>query len=197
MTKFEFLDQLLDHNNGYIKTSDAEKNNISRTYFLDYVNERKLIKTAHGLYMTEDTWQDDMYVIQVRYPKVIFSHETAAYLLGLTNREPFMINVTLESGKGSSRLAKSGVRVYKIKEELLEIGLINVLTTSGNTVRSYNSERTVCDIVRKRNTIEIQEVQTTIQEYFKRKERNIPLLMKYAKLFAVEKIIKQYTEVLL
>lgn len=72
--------------------------------------------------MTENTWQDDMYVIQTRYPKVIFSHESEAFLLGLSNREPFDISVTLETGKGSSRLNKSGLKEYKIKKDLLEVG---------------------------------------------------------------------------
>lgn len=197
MSKTSLLDQVLERNNGYIKTSEAGENNVSRTYFLEYVRKNNLIKVAHGLYMTEDTWQDDLFVIQTRYPKVIFSHETAAFLLGLSNREPFYSSVTLETGKGSSRLNNSGVKVYKIKKELIEVGLINVLTSSGNKVKSYNLERTFCDFVRSRNTIEIQEVQTYIQEYFKHKDKNIPQLMRYAKLFSVEKLVRQYTEVLL
>lgn len=199
MSKTNLISQLLEKNKGYIKTSEVVENHISKTYFLEYVyvKENNLIKVAHGLYMTEDTWQDDLYVMQTRYPKVVFSHETAVFLLGLSNREPFDISVTLETGKGSSCLNKSGVKVHKIKRELLEIGLIESLTSSGNKVRSYNKERTLCDLVRSRNTIEIQEVQTYIQEYFKSKEKNIPQLMRYAKLFSIEKIIGQYTEVLL
>lgn len=197
MAKFELLDKLLKTNNGYIKTSQAIENNVSKTYFMKYVKEKKLIKVAHGLYMTSDTWKDDLYVIQIRYPKVVFSHETSAFLLGLSNREPFEISVTLKTGKGSSRLIKDGVKVYKIKNDLLEIGLIEVQTYLGNKVRGYNMERTLCDLVRNRSIIEVQEVQTYIQEYFKSKDKNIPQLMRYAKLFSIEKVIRQYSEVLL
>jgi hypothetical protein len=197
MAKFDLLDKLLKTNNGYIKTSQAIESNISKTYFMKYVKEKKLIKVAHGLYMTSDTWKDDLYVIQIRYPKVVFSHETSAFLLGLSNREPFEISVTLKTGKGSSRLIKDGVKVYKIKNDLLEIGLIEVQTYLGNKVRGYNMERTLCDLVRNRNIIEVQEVQTYIQEYFKSKDKNIPQLMRYAKLFSIEKVIRQYSEVLL
>jgi len=55
MAKFELLDKLLKTNNGYIKTSQAIENNVSKTYFMKYVKEKKLIKAAHGLYMTSDT----------------------------------------------------------------------------------------------------------------------------------------------
>ena len=87
MSKTTLLNQLLEKNKGYIKTSEVVENNISKTYFLEYVKENNLIKVAHGVYMTENTWQDDMYVIQTRYPKVIFSHESEAFLLGLSNME--------------------------------------------------------------------------------------------------------------
>ena len=191
------MDKLVQYNKGYIKTSDATKKNISRTYFSEYVKERNLIKAAHGIYMTEDTWQDDIYVTQIRYPQVIFSHETAAYLLELTDREPFKISLTLKTGESSTRLVKSGLIVYKIKQELYEVGLMLAKSPSGHEIRSYNAERTVCDIIRSRSKIEIQEIQTVLNTYLRQKNRNIPKLMRYAKLFSVDSILGQYIEVLL
>jgi len=61
----------------------------------------------------------------------------------------------------------------------------------------YNAERTICDLVRSRRNIEIQDLQSAVKGYVKRKNKNIPLLMRYAELFSVEKIIRQYLEVLL
>ena len=197
MNKFEVMDKLVQYNKGYIKTSDATEKNISRTYFSEYVKERNLIKAAHGIYMTEDTWQDDIYVTQIRYPQVIFSHETAAYLLELTDREPFKISLTLKTGESSTRLVKSGLIVYKIKQELYEVGLMLAKSPSGHEIRSYNAERTVCDIIRSRSKIEIQEIQTVLKTYLRQKNRNIPKLMRYAKLFSVDSILGQYIEVLL
>lgn len=197
MSKLHQLDQLLKTNRGFIKTSDVVKMGISRPYFSEYKKMRDLIKVAQGLYMTQDTWQDDLYVIQVRYPKVIFSHETAAFLLGLADREPFEPSVTLETGYGSARLNKSGVKVFKVRKELVEIGLIEMDSPVGNRIRTFNAERTLCDLIRNRSSIEIQGIQTAFKEYFKMKEKNIPQLMRYAKLFSVENNVKQYTEVLL
>ena len=39
-----------------------------------------LERTAHGLYMSKEAWPDALDVLQVRYPKAVFSHETALYL---------------------------------------------------------------------------------------------------------------------
>ena len=118
MTSAEKLNNLLAENNGYLKTSDAVAAGVSRTVLGDYVRQYGLERVAHGLYMSQDAWEDGLYVIQVRYPEAVFSHETALYLLNLANREPSLFSVTLKTGTNSSGLSKQGIKVYKVKEEL-------------------------------------------------------------------------------
>ena len=197
MSKFEILDLLLQENNGFIKTSDVVHAGVSKTYFGEYVGDRGLKRAAHGLYMSHDAWDDGMYVIQVRYPDAVFSHETALYLLSLAEREPTHYAVTVKAGTSSSGLTKSGVKVYKVKEEMFDEGIIKTRSPSSHPLRTYNPERTICDLIRSRRNIEAQELQTAIKEYMRLKDKNVPLMMRYAKAFSVDKIIRQYLEVLL
>lgn len=197
MEKALLISQVLKRNNGFVRTSEIIALNISKTYFATYIKKHQLVKVSHGLYMTQDTWQDDMYILQVRYPDVVFSHSTAAFLHNLSDREPDNQSVTLKSGKGTARLNRSGVKVYKIKEELYSLGIIEVESPTGHMVKTYDAERTVCDLIRSRNKLDAQEVQTVIIEYFRKRDRNIPRLMRYAKIFSIEKILKLYTEVML
>lgn len=197
MTSVETLNKLLQENNGYLKTSDAVAAGVSRTVLGDFVRKNGLERVAHGLYMSHDAWEDGLYVIQVRYPEAVFSHETALYLLNLANREPLPFSVTLKTGKNSSGLSKQGIKVYKIKEELWGEGVVEVRSLSGHIVKTYNAERTICNLFRSRRNIEIQDLQDAIKTYICLKDKNIPLLMRYAKTFSVEKIVRQYLEVLL
>ena len=197
MISAETLNKLLQENNGYLKTSDAVAAGVSRTVLGDFVRRHGLERVAHGLYMSEDAWADGLFVIQVRYPKAVFSHETARYLLNLANREPTPFSVTLKTGTNSTGLSKEGIKVYKIKEELFGEGIMEVRSPSGHTVRVYNAERTICDLFRSRRNIEIQDLQEGVKTYIRLKEKNILLLMQYAKAFSVEKTVRQYLEVLL
>ena len=197
MSKFITLDKLMQENNGFIKTSDAVRAGVSKTYFGEYVKNRGLERAAHGLFMSRDAWDDGLYILQMRYPAAVFSHETALYLLNLAEREPTQYAMTLKAGTNTSGLTKSGVKVYKIKHDLFEEGIIEVRSSAGHNLRAYNAERTVCDLIRSRRNIEIQDLQTAIKEYVRQKDKNIPLLMRYAKMFSVEKIIRQYLEVML
>jgi len=197
MTNTQKLAFLLEKNNGYLKTSDAVAAGVSRTVLSEFVRGHELERVAHGLYMSQDAWEDGLYVIQVRYPNAVFSHETALYLLNLVNREPSPFSVTLKTGTNSSALSKQGIKVYKVKGGLFTDGIVDVRSPSGHTVRAYNTERAICDLFRNRSKIEIQDIQDAIKTYIRLKERNIPLLMRYAKAFSVEKIIRQYLEALL
>lgn len=197
LRKFDVMRKILNENKGYISSSEIREYNISRSYFLEFIKDHNLVRVSHGLYMSQDTWKDDMYILQKRYPNAIFSHETAAYLLDLSEREPFTFSITLKSTHGSSRLANEDIVVYKIKGELFDIGCIKTLTPMGHEVRVYNAERTICDLIRNRNTIEIQEFQSILKTYLQSKERNIPELVRYAKAFSIDRILKQYMEVLL
>jgi len=197
MKKIANLDSLIEKNNGYLRTSDAKATGISRQYFIEYVRDRKLERLAQGLYMSQDAWRDDMYVIQTRYPQAVFSHETASYLLNLAEREPLEYSVTLKAGANATRLTKQGVKVYKVRESLFSEGLSETRSPAGHLLRIYNPERTVCDLIRSRRNIEIQDLQTAIRKYVRLSDKNIPLLIRYAELFQVVGIVRQYLEVLL
>jgi len=195
--KFAVLDCILEQNNGFLKSCEAVAAGISRPYFREYVRRRGLKRVAHGLYMSQDTWEDGMYVIQTRYPQAVFSHETALYLLNLAEREPFRYSITLKAGTNASGLTSQGVKVYKIRESLFYEGIAEAKSPAGQALRVYNPERTICDLIRSRRQIEIQDIQSAFREYVQRKNKNIPLLMRYANALSVEKTVRQYLQVLL
>ena len=197
MEKTAFLDALVEEGLGYLKTSDAVEAGVSRAFVGDYVRANGMERVAKGLYRAQDAWDDGMFVLQTRYPGAVFSHETALFLLGFTDREPDRYSITLKAGASSSNLAREGVRVHKVNSELFSLGVIEIQTPFGHTVRVYNAERTVCDIVRKRRFVEAQELQGALKSYVRRKGKDIPLLMRYAKALSVEKVLSRYLEVLL
>lgn len=61
----------------------------------------------------------------------------------------------------------------------------------------YDLERTVCDLVRSRRNFKIQDFNMAIKSYLQRNDKDLNRLMRYAKAFRIEKIIRQYIEVLL
>ena len=197
MKKFELLEKISNENNGIIKMSDAIRAGISKTYFLEFVKKEDYEKMAGGIYLSPDSWEDGMYILQMRYKEAVFSHETALYLLDLADREPLQYTVTLKRGYNPKKLASQGVKVYTTKKEWYMIGIVEAETPMGHMVKVYNAERTLCDIFRGHSQVDIQDRQTAVKEYVRQREKDIPKLMEYARIFKIDKIIKPYLEVLL
>lgn len=55
----------------------------------------------------------------------------------------------------------------------------------------------LCDVIRSRSTIEAQVLQDALKQYARRENKNLHQLMEHANLFHVDRILRQYMEVLL
>jgi len=196
MTKYEEIDKLLGQNDGYLFTKDVENAGISRTYLASYVKERGLEKVSKGIYISPDTWEDELYILQLRYPKVVFSGETALYIHGLIDREYSQITVTVPPGFNRTRLLSEGVVIHQEQEVSYNTGIIEIQTNFGNTVRVYDVEKTICDLVKLRGKIEVQHYQTAIKSYMRSKDKDLSRLIKYADALKVRDKIMKYVEVM-
>ena len=197
MDRMEQLKVMADEHGGVLKTSMAVAAGISKPTFAAFIRKNDYQRLFPGIYCDPDAWGDDHYLLQLRCPATILSHETALFLHDMSDREPLNPSVTAKTGYNPSHLTKDGVKVYTVKRELFELGKTPLSTTYGHTVTTYNLERTICDIVRSRHSIDMQVYQDALKQYTRRKDRNLHQLMEYARLFRVEKILTPYLEVLL
>jgi predicted transcriptional regulator of viral defense system len=197
LERFAQLDGLLAEQDGMLQTSQAVARGIVKPIFYEYIKERKLEQVAHGIYVSEDTWIDAMFLLHLRCGQAVFSHESALFFHDLTDREPSPYAITVRRGYSTTRLKAEGLSVYTIKPELFDVGVSSGQTPFGHTVSVYDMERTICDLLRSRSRIEIQTFQGALKAYARRKDKNLRALMQYAGMFKVEKILRQYLEVLL
>lgn len=197
MTGSEKLEELLKSSGGIINAKLADANNIHREYLREFVRQGKIERIAHGIYITPDVWEDKMLIHQLRKDKMIYSHETALFLYNLTDRDPVAYCVTVPTGYNTSKLNQNGLVVYTIKKELFELGICTKQTIFGNNIRTYNMERTICDILRDRNNQDAAVVSDALKKYVGRLDKDLNTLMKFAEIFRVDKILRNYLEVLL
>ncbi|MEA1975647.1 MAG: type IV toxin-antitoxin system AbiEi family antitoxin domain-containing protein [Bacillota bacterium] len=80
------LDKLIENRKGLITTKDVENAGVPRQYLTMYVRENKLSRVSNGVYLTEEAFEDEMYIVQAKSKKIVFSHETALYMHELTDR---------------------------------------------------------------------------------------------------------------
>lgn len=184
-------------NSGILLTKNAIEAGISKHPLYNFIRDNGFEKAAHGVYASPETWEDENYILSLRCPQGVLSHDEALYYHGLTDREPLQKTITIYTGYGTSRMVADGIKVFTVKKELLDIGKEIVKTSYGHDIPLYNRERTICDLIRSKNRFEIQDFQTALKTYIMGKNKNLNRLMEYAKLFHVDKKIREYMEVLL
>lgn len=191
------LNDLIERKDGLVLTEDVDANNVPRQYLAQFVKEERLERIARGVYLAPDTFDDEMYRLQAKNRRIIFSHETALYLHDLTDRDPLEWSVTVPYGYNATHLRRAGVKVYTVKKELHQLGITEGETLYGRPILIYNKERTICDIVRNRNNMDGAILNDAIKRYLKQKDKNIPLLLRCAGKLNVQNTLRGYLEILL
>jgi len=192
----KILDEI-QRNNNMITTSQVVELGFSRALLSKYVKAGLLERGRQGVYILPESVHDDMYTLMLRTEKIIFSHDTALFLNGLSERTPFEHTVTIPSNVTLSVSLKEECNCYYIKKELHDVGMEWKETTFGNKVRCYNAERTICDLLRSRSRMDEETVISAVKKYVAYENKDLKRLAAYAEKFKVSKILKNYLEVLL
>lgn len=193
----EKLKKLIQKQHGTVLSSDLDRNEIPRVYLRKMLSEGQLERVGRGVYVSVDSIEDEMYFMQTKYPKLIYSHETALYLHGLSDRAPFQYSASVPSGYKVVGNVADRFKIYYVKKELHEQGVETVKSAHGNPIRTYILERTICDLIRSRNRIDVQILNDAVKRFVKIKSADYSILMDNAKKLRVETVLKNYLEALL
>ena len=197
LSQLERIRKLLEYQHGTLLTSDLATFNIPRIYLSILEHNGEIERVSRGIYRLVASIDDEMFNFQVRYKSSIFSHETALYLHDLTDRTPLFYSISIPVGYHSISLNEGGHKMFYVNRELFALGVILMKSPHGNEIRTTNLERTICDILRSRNQVDVQFVNEALKKYIVNKDKNIDQLYNYASRFRIQKIVRTYIEILL
>jgi hypothetical protein len=179
MNYSEKIKNLLGKNAGILTTSLVREHGIPTVYLTRLTREGKLQRIERGIYMSKDGIFDELFVFQTKYPRVIFSYETALYILNLTDKIPAEINVTVNYNYKFNKRPEN-TRIYYVSNEILNLGLIERENNLGNLVRLYSAERILCDFIKNRSNMDPEIYIKLVKTYPKYPDRDIHELFNIA-----------------
>jgi len=194
---YKDLKILIERNEGIISAGELLKAGVDRVKLYELLAKGILAKESHGNYALADDEPDEYLIIQKRSDKLIYSHGTALFLHGMSDRVPHVLDITVPQGDNVSRIKKTyqHTRFHYCKKDLWNLGIVNVNTPMGYSVRAYDPERCICDLIKDKDNVDRQIYIQAMQEYFKGK-CNPRKVIKYAKELNVEPEVRTYMEVL-
>ena len=182
--------------NDYLTTKDVTDNNIPRTYLTKLIKENKIERVSRGVYIKKNALVDEFVVLQSKSKYAIYSNTTALYLHGLSNRIPIRYDITIKSGYKGSLQKEDNVNLFYTKNELLDLGVINYKLNSGNIIKVYDLDKTICDIIKNKKKIDAEIFNKAIREYFYSQKKNTLKLYEYAKKMNIYNKVRDTFEVL-
>lgn len=181
---------------GTITAEQVTAAGLHRSILQELVENGELYRFGRGLYVRNNVWEDDFYLLQRRYGRGIYSHDTALYLLGYSDRTPARYTMTFPKGYNSPSLKQESINIKRVVPENYSFGVIGLKSPCGNPIRVYDLERTLCDILRGSGS-DIQIVGAAMKKYVASKEKDIHKLMQYADQLHVKPKVLRYVEALL
>lgn len=191
----KFIDTI-NKNNGIITSKEAEKKGISRVYLKKMTDDGVINRIEHGIYVTDKFLYDEYYIFQLKHPNIIFSYNTSLYLQEMTERTPNKLDVTTKRSNNLS-LYKDKINLYRVNEEILNLGMCSIKTPYGNIVNTYNKERTVCDIINNKSSIDIEIANKAIKRCLKSKDFDASKMFEYAQKMNIYSKVKNYMEAII
>ena len=195
-----FLAEYINELGGVATAAQLKKAGFSPG-LIDYAYKCGVIdKLTRGVYCSANVFDDDFTAVCTRWKKCVLSHGSALYLLGLSDKIPSVLDVTVPYGYNPKGLKTEnpGIHIHHVSPELHSLGVIEVKTPMGNWTCSYDVERSVADIIKERSKgkADTQLVRDAIVGYFKMKGRDLSRLSQMCEAVGIRDELQTYLEVL-
>lgn len=186
-------EKLTENTNGYFSLKTAAEFGITRWQLQELLRNGEIQKVSYGLYALKNVIPDELFITQLLSPRAIFSHESALFFNGYSDQVPFRYTISVPHGYISKNLSEQ-YDVRHVAKESSEEGIKIIKSELGNNLRVYSIERTLCELLHKPSDLDKERFIPAIQKYLRSKNKDILILMHFAKMFRVEKRLLPYLE---
>ena len=190
------IEEVFTAGSGYARTADILAAGIHFSHLKKLAEEGIVTQIKRGQYRWEGKafWGSELPEIARLVPKGVFCLFSAAEFHGLTTYQPWQHHLAVERSVKIAGLPSERLKLYFWAKPLLEFG-IETVHTEGGAIQVTDPERSVCDLVKYRNKTGKDTMLEAIRTYLNRKDKNLSLLLDYARRLRIEKIIKPYLEI--
>jgi predicted transcriptional regulator of viral defense system len=185
--------------NGILRASNALELGVPRHVLYKLVETGDLVRETQGIYRlreSEPLGNPDLVQISLRVPRAVFCLISALYFHELTTQIPHQVYFALPRDVKTPKIEHPPIRVFHYSEESYLAGSVDEIV-DGIKVKIYGREKTIADCFKFREKIGMDVVLEALRDYLKQPHLNVAILMKYAKVNRVEKVMRPYLEAMI
>lgn len=185
---------LFEQNNGYLTRSQLP-DKTTYNQLLALVREGSVERIKVGVYHCLDSLFDNTMIdVGKIVPGGVLCLYSAWAHYDLSVQIPHSFNIAIEKNRKITLPVFPPITLYYWQREYQEMGVVEQ-EVDGYKVQMYDIEKSVCDAIKYRNKIGNETASEILKNYLKRKNRNLSLLLEYAKKMRIEKTLRTYMEI--
>lgn len=186
---FQLIEKVLNENNGIVKKEQLTKLGIDSKRIMTLVNDGTLVRIKNGYYTDRIDRFSEEELVAVLFPDGLLCMESALYAYGYIKEKPFAWSIAIDKNTSKSRFKMDFPKIlpYYTEPEVLQIGA-STISLNGISFGIYDKERMICDCLKYESKMEREDFKAAIQGYIKDEDKDISLLMEYAR---ERKVIKK------
>ena len=187
-----------DHK-GILRASKAIELGVPKHVLYEMVETGELVREAQGIYRLSDSdplSNPDLVNLSLRVPRAVFCLISALYFHELTTQIPHSVYFALPRDVKTPKIPYPPVWVFHYSDASYKAGIVEH-ELDGVKVKIYDREKTIADCFKFRQKVGMDVALEAVKDYFTQPNPNVSLLLKYARVNRVEKIIRPYLEALI
>jgi predicted transcriptional regulator of viral defense system len=185
--------------NGMLRMSDALRHGVSRAALYAMRDAGEIEPIGRGLYRLSSLpalAHPDLVAVAAKIPSGVICLVSALAYHDLTTQIPHEVQVALERGSATPRMAHPPIRVFWFSGAAFDEG-IQTVGLDGVPVRICSPEKTLADCFKYRNKLGMDVVLEALRLWREKRARHAGELLKHARTCRVEKVLRPYLEALL
>ncbi|WP_313163881.1 type IV toxin-antitoxin system AbiEi family antitoxin domain-containing protein [Sedimentibacter sp.] len=182
-----------DKYGGVLKTTELNTLGLSSRQIKKLLEEGVISKIKYGFYELKDEMPREEVVIARLFPNAVIFLESALMYYGYTDRIPSAWQIAVDRYSKTTKydINYPLIEPFYLEPKFLEVG-ISTIPIGEVSIRIYDRERTMCDVLRYENKLDREVFINSIQRYIRDSNKNMRQLFEYAKIFNVNSKVQTY-----
>ena len=183
------IQKAMDEHNGVVKKEELTKLGIDYRRVNQLVKEGKLARIKNGYYTDRVDGFSEEALVAALFPDAKLCMESALYAYGYIKEKPFGWTLAVDKNTSKSRFKMDYPKIipFYTEPEALELGA-STIEFSGNTFGIYDKERMICDCLKYESKMSRDDFKAAMQSYIADPDKDISVLMDYAR---ARKVVKK------
>lgn len=183
--------------NGFFTLTDLKKWNINQDEINQLIKNNLIKQHTNDWYYIIDYLFDEFFYFALKLPESVYSGNCSAFFHNMSANHCdfyfFVIPDDIEIGDwkqifNDCKRKGLNIIIHKQHRSIYELGVIETKTSFGSIVKITNREKTLCDILKYKEDIDLEDFLYFFEYYFcyEKEKINNEQLNEYAKLMGLE-----------